>query len=129
MARLELSKINLEKGEVEIKGKGGKEYEARSLNPQSLDVIKIAMEKDHHPTKLFSIEGASINAQLRRIEDKLGIERHSNHDIRRLIAEERYDGLRSEGKSPKEALELTSRWLNHGDDRKSMIEKSYIKLT
>lgn len=129
VARLELSRINLEKGEVEIKGKGGKEYETRTLNPQSMEVIKVAMEKNHHPTKLFSIEGASINAQLRRIEDKLGIERHSNHDIRRLIAQERYDGLRAEGKSPKEALELTSRWLNHGDDRRSMLEKSYVKLS
>lgn len=58
----------------------------------------------------------------------MGLERHSNHDIRQLIAQEKYNSFREKGMSIKEAANQISKWLSHGDDRTSMLEKSYIKL-
>ena len=62
------------------------------------------------------------------MQDQLGLERHSNHDIRRLIAQEKYDSFREKGMSIKEAANETGKWLSHGDDRLNMLERSYIKL-
>lgn len=62
------------------------------------------------------------------MQDQLGLERYSNHDIRRLIAQEKYDSFRESEMSIKEAANETSKWLSHRDDRLNMLEKSYIKL-
>ncbi len=62
------------------------------------------------------------------MQDQLGLERHSNHDIRRLIAQEKYNSFREKGMSVKQAANQVSKWLSHGDDRLNMLERSYIKL-
>ncbi|XZK46581.1 hypothetical protein ACSXCQ_14880 (plasmid) [Clostridium perfringens] len=106
VARISRENINLEDKTIKfVNTKGGREL-----------------------TKDISIQGDSINRYLNRIEDKLGIERHSNHDIRRLIAQEKYDSYRKNGLSIKEAANKTSEWLSHGDNRTELLEKSYIKL-
>ncbi|HII4398346.1 TPA: hypothetical protein ACY4RQ_003043 [Clostridium perfringens] len=38
--------------------------------------------------------------------------RYSNHDIRRLIAQEKYDSYRADGLSIKDAANRTSIWLS-----------------
>ena len=58
----------------------------------------------------------------------MGLERHSNHDIRRLIAQEKYDSFRESGMSIKEAANETSKWLSHGDDRLNMLENKLYKV-
>lgn len=90
--------------------------------------MKEILEKNYHEERLLSINGDSINRYLNRVEDKLNIARHSNHDIRRLIAQEKYDSYRSQGMSIKKADSETSKWLNHNYDRTSLLEKSYIIL-
>ena len=69
---------------------------------------------------------SSINTYLRRTEDKLGIERHSFHDLRRRIAQDKYDDCRYSGLTRSESLKAVSLWLNHGENREGMLLKSYI---
>lgn len=68
----------------------------------------------------------SLNKYLSRVEDALGLERHSFHDVRRRIAQDRYDDLRHSGLSRSDALSSVSVWLNHGEKRDWMLLKSYI---
>lgn len=127
LARIKLENIDLDKGDVLIEGKGGREI-TRELNNEMKSFIKEIKAKEHHQERLFEINGSSINKQLGRIQETLGIQKHSNHDIRRLIAQEKYDSLREEGRTIKEAANETSKWLSHGDEREYMLEKSYINF-
>ena len=56
----------------------------------------------------------SINKYLLRTERKLGLEEHSFHDIRRRIAQDKYDEFRTSGMSRSDSLRAVSAWLNHG---------------
>lgn len=69
---------------------------------------------------------ASVNRQLNRVQDRLGMERHSFHSIRRRMAQDRYDSYREQGVSKAEALRLVSLSLNHGEKRDSMLATSYL---
>lgn len=125
LAQLKVNNVDFENNKIILDNtKGGKEL-TREMTPE---VKKILFERINNTTnnKIIDVKSDSINMQLRRIEDRLGIDRHSNHDIRRLIAQEKYDNYRDEGYSKKEALEKTSKWLNHVGPREQMITKSYI---
>lgn len=69
----------------------------------------------------------SINKYLRRTEDKLKIERHSFHDLRRFKAQEKYNEYRKKGLNRTEALSAVGVWLNHGENRAKMVLESYIQ--
>ena len=128
IARIKKEFINLKEKTITFKNtKGGKKL-IRDIPEDKIDFVKSVIEHNFHQDRLFSIEGKSINKYLNRVQDQLGLERHSNHDIRRLIAQEKYDFFRENGMSIKEAANETGKWLNHGDDRTSMLERSYIKL-
>lgn len=129
VARIKLENIDLDKQIITIKGKGGRTID-KPIPTDKIDLIKEIINKnfDVKNDRLLSIEGSSINKYLNRLEKKLGLKEHSNHDIRRLIAQERFDSLRKEGYSQKEAVNLTSQWLSHGNNRGDMLEKSYIKI-
>ena len=129
VARIKLSNIDLEKCIISIEGKGGKTIE----KPIPQDKISLMQEiKDQNfngkNDRLFSISGASINKQLNRLQENMNLEKHSNHDIRRLIAQEKYDQYRKDGMSIKDAANKTSNWLSHGNGRQDMLERSYIIL-
>lgn len=126
--RLKRENINIDRKEIKfINTKGGKKL-TRSIPANKVEFIKSILDKNFHQDKLFSIDGKSINRYLNRVQDNFGLERHSNHDIRRLIAQEKYNSFREEGMSIKEAANETSKWLSHGDDRQDMLERSYVKL-
>lgn len=128
IARVKKDYINLENRIIIFKNtKGGKEF-TREIPRDKVEFVRSVMEKNYDRERLFSINGGSVNKYLGRTEEKLEIEKHSNHDIRRLIAQEHYDSLREEGGTIKEAVEDTSKWLNHGEGRQAMLERSYIKL-
>ena len=128
IARIKKEFINLKEKTITFKNtKGGKKL-IRDIPEDKIDFVKSVIDHNFHQDRLFSIEGKSINKYLNRVQDQLGLERHSNHDIRRLIAQEKYDFFRENGMSIKEAANETGKWLNHGDDRTSMLERSYIKL-
>lgn len=128
IARIKKENINLKERTIKfVNTKGGKEL-TRDISENKVDFVKSILEEKFDIKQLFSIEGDSVNRYLNRIEDKLEIEKHSNHDIRRLIAQENYDKCREEGATIKEAANKTSKWLSHGDNRQDMLERSYIKL-
>ena len=128
VARISRDNINLEERTIKfVNTKGGREL-TRDIPNDRVELVKEVLEHNYHEDRLFSIKGDSINRYLNRIEDKLRIERHSNHDIRRLIAQEKFDGYRKSGLSIKDAANKTSAWLSHGDNRNELLEKSYINL-
>lgn len=127
LAQLKVNNIDLDNNKIILDNtKGGKVL----VREMTSEVRKIIIERVNNTinNKIIDIKSDSINAQLRRMEDKLGLTRHSIHDIRRLIAQEKFDTYREEGCSKKEALEKTSKWLNHVGPREKMITKSYIKI-
>ena len=128
IARIKKEFINLKDRTITFKNtKGGKKL-IRDIPEDKIDFVKSVIDHNFHQDRLFSIEGKSINKYLNRVQDQLGLKRHSNHDIRRLVAQEKYDSFREGGMSIKDAANETSKWLSHGDDRLNMLERSYIKL-
>lgn len=68
----------------------------------------------------------SVNQFLRKLEKRCELPLHSFHDIRRLLAQEHYDGLRRSGVERDKALSFTGEWLNHGPNRQKLVLKSYV---
>ena len=128
IARIKKEFISLKDKTITFKNTKGGKVLIRNIPEDKIDFVKSVIEHNFHQDRLFSIEGKSINKYLNRVQDQLGLERHSNHDIRRLIAQEKYDSFRESEMSIKEAANETSKWLSHGDDRLNMLERSYIKL-
>ena len=76
--------------------------------------------------KLIAPKDNSLNKWLRRTEDKLGLDHHSWHSVRRRIAQDKYDAYRGSGMTRMDALSKVSLWLNHGPNRQKMVKKSYV---
>ena len=128
LVRISKKNIDLENRTILFKNtKGGKEL-IREIPKIEISFVKSVIEARYDKEQLFSIAGGTVNKYLNRVEERLDLEKHSNHDIRRLIAQEKYDSYKENGHSPKEALKKTSEWLSHGEKREKMLEQSYIKL-
>lgn len=122
---IEKENINLEKKEILFTHtKGGKNIIKKIEN---IDLVKEILEKNYDEKFLFSIKSSTINRYLNRIQDKLYLERHSFHDLRRRMAQNIYDKSLEEGLSEEKALLETSKFLNHRTKRESLMERSYIK--
>lgn len=76
--------------------------------------------------KLIAPKDNSLNKWLNRTQDKLGLERHSWHSVRRRIAQDKYDAFRGSGMTRSEALSQVSLWLNHGPNREQTMKESYV---
>lgn len=125
---IKIRNIDLDRNKIVIENtKGGKTLE-RDLTPEAKKIILETLSKSSVGDKLFNLDPGSINKYLSRVQDKMGLARHSNHDIRRRIAQEKYDQYREKGDSPKEAARKTSIWLNHGANREKLLKESYIVI-
>ena len=111
---------------LHIRCKNGKWCD-RPITPAIKEIMALKHFQDSLVGDKFRpVKDNSINKQLRRIEDKLGLEHHSFHDLRRRVAQDKYDELRASGLSRSECLTAVSIWLNHGRNREQMMLKSYI---
>ena len=118
--------ITIEADRLCIKSKNGKIC-YRDITPQISDLLRSeSYQKMIVGDKFVPPKSSSINTYLRRLEDRLGLERHSFHDIRRRIAQDNYDQYRHSGLTREEALSKVSIWLNHGEKREAMLLRSYI---
>ena len=118
--------ITIEPDRLCIRSKGGK-IAYRTITSTIRQIINSEpFQKMVKDGKLIAPKDNSINKYLRRTQDKLGLERHSFHDIRRRIAQDKYDECRHIKMSKPEALSWVSKWLNHGESREKMILESYI---
>lgn len=119
--------VNINGDTLKINSKGGRVCE-REITPRVREIIEsetvraITDDKGH----IKGPKDASVNRWLNRVQDKLGLERHSFHDIRRCIAQERYDEYRNSGLDRTKSLERVGEWLNHGEHRATMVLESYI---
>lgn len=106
----------------------GNKWLTRPITPEIREIInsKIFQSMVQSDGSVKGVKDDTINKQLRRVEDKLGIERHSFHAIRRRIAQDKYNEFRSAGFSRSEALKEVSLWLNHGEKRDQLMKKSYV---
>ena len=112
---------------LEIKCKGGKVL-YREITPQIREIIDSeAFKKYLEGEKWKPVSDDAVNRYLNRVQDKLGLKRHSFHDIRRRIAQDKYDSFREAGISRSKAIDMTAVWLNHNGGREDMLRKSYIK--
>lgn len=120
------SGLKVSGSDFEIKCKGGKLLTRPITDRAAVLISKPEYAALRNGDRFKLPKSGSVNKYLSRVEKALGLERHSFHDTRRLLAQEKYDELRHAGLTRSEALSKVSVWLNHGEKRSSMILKSYI---
>jgi hypothetical protein len=120
-------RMTVEDDRMRLVCKGGKVM-YRPITPGLRDLLSDRrFDGQRSPEGGFNLPASgSVNKYLQRTEAKLGLERHSFHDIRRLLAQEHYDDLRHSGVSRSDALKDVGVWLNHGSDRETLVLTSYI---
>jgi len=130
LATIKVENIDLKNNILHLPNcKGGKNLD-REITPGLRNILdRNIKQRSISSGRVFPITENAINTYLRRTEEKLGIKgRYSNHNIRSTIAQERYDLLRNEGLSSKDAATNVSIWLNHGPNREKLLKESYIEL-
>lgn len=128
---LKIQNIHFDKNELVITNTKAGKILTRQLTPELSHLLKEIIEKkyDTSGNRLFTIENASVNRYLSRVEEKLDIlGRYSIHNLRARVAQDYYDSLRSAGFSKNEALQKTSLFLNHRTEREQMLTRSYINV-
>lgn len=117
--------INLDTKEILFTNtKGGKEIAKKITD---VNLVREILNKNYSQTALFSIKPETINRYLNRVQDKLGIERNSFHNLRRNYAQNLYNTELEKGTTEEKALLKTSKELNHRTKREKLMEQSYIK--
>lgn len=118
--------IQITGDKLHIRCKNGK-YLDRPITSRVREIMDSeAFQRLIDGDKVRAPKDNSINKYILRTERKLGLEEHSFHDLRRRIAQDRYDMLRLSGIGRSDALKAVSLWLNHGEGREKMVLKSYI---
>jgi len=110
--------------------KGGKPL-IKNLTPDTTNLLKeiISKKYDCKSERLFTIENASVNRYLSRLESTLGMNgKYSTHNIRSRVAQDYFDTLRDNGYNKYDALRETSLFLNHRTEREQMLTQSYIHI-
>lgn len=119
--------VKIAENSLKIDSKNGRVC-TRVITPKVREIIESEPFKamiDSHG-RVHAPKDDSLNKYLRRTEDRLGLERHSFHDLRRYVAQEKYDEYRHNGADRTQALNKVGEWLNHGDNRAVMVLESYI---
>ena len=119
--------IKIENNELKINSKNGRIC-TREITPEISRIINSDLFKGmvDEQGRVHAPKDNSLNKFLSRTEDRLGIERHSFHDLRRYRAQEKYDEYRNSGSDRTQALNKVGEWLNHGNKRATMVLESYI---
>lgn len=119
-------RMEVEQGRIKMTCKGGRIL-YREITPELSKLLRDEKFARFRIGSGFDFpQNDSINTYLRRTEQRLGLPRHSFHDIRRLLAQEHYDELRQAGVSRSDALSKVGEWLNHGSKRQQLVLKSYV---
>lgn len=124
-------RIRIDGQVLRVIGKGNKRYPDMKITQEIAKLLNSAEWQG----KILDSDGtfkfpkpSSINTYLRRTDDKLKIERHSFHDLRRYHATNHYDSLRRSGVERGEAIKMVNVLLNHGSNRgERMLHESYVK--
>ncbi len=119
--------VKIEDNTLKIKSKNGRIC-TRLITPQVRQIIDSNVFKSmiDERGRVHAPKDDSLNKYLRRVQDKLGLERHSFHDLRRFSAQEKYDFLRRNGVDRTQSLNMVGQWLNHGEKRAEMVLESYV---
>ena len=119
--------VKIDGNELKINSKNGRIC-TREITPEISHIINSDLFRGmvDDQGRVHAPKDDSLNKYLRRTEDRLGIERHSFHDLRRFMAQEKYDEYRRSGSDRTEALNKVGEWLNHGNKRATMVLESYV---
>lgn len=120
--------VKIDESALRINSKNGRIC-VREITPRVREIIESDVFKRmiDEQGRVHAPKDDSLNKYLRRVEDKLGLERHSFHDLRRFVAQEKYDEYRHSGADRTQALNKVGVWLNHGEKRAEMVLESYIR--
>lgn len=114
------------------KSKGARSRNIKITNEER-EYLKEKFKGYREDEYIVKIQPDSVNKSLSRTLEKLGIERFKKtksgvHAIRKMRAQEIYDEVRRQGMSKQEAMNYTSHYLGHGNDRKALIEVYVMNL-
>lgn len=132
LCNIKIEKIDFEKNTVDIKDKGNK-WITREMTQEVREILENRVnklsEKGITQGNVFNIKSDSVNKQITRIEQRLGLDdTKSMHSIRRMVAQEKFDSYREQGLDIRTATDKVSEWLSHGKNRDAMLKECYIKL-
>lgn len=122
VVQLKAQDIDLENMKMQIRGgKGGRNWTIE-IEPKDVSFLKQLTQGKAPDERLVPIREGSVNKWLSRTEEKLNITRYKEHKtqlhaIRKMVATETYDRLRTEGLSHKDAWDKVSTHLGHGQGR------------
>lgn len=130
LTTIKLENIDLKNNVLHLPNCKGKKNLDREITPGLKEILEKSIQQSNITSgRLFPITENAVNTYLRRTEEKLRIKgKYSIHNVRATIAQKYYDNLRENGTSSKDAVKMTSVWLNHGPDREKLLEKSYIEI-
>ena len=120
-------RMRVQDGYMSMKCKGGKILRRR-ITPELVALLEDPRFAQWRTSdgKFLLPKANTIANYLRNLQLRLGIEHHSFHSIRRLLAQEHYDSLRRNGMDRNQALGEVCLWLNHGPRRQALVRKSYV---
>lgn len=101
-----------------------------SINKTELSMLKEYAKGKAAEQRIIPITNNAVDRFL-RVQCKLnGLTKYAEaktgvHAIRKMVAQERYDKLRNEGKTKQEAREIVTEFLGHGKNRKD-VARVYI---
>lgn len=106
--------------------KGGRSRDIEVTKQEDKEFLLSLKERYQDYSRIVAIKEDSVNAFMRRNLEACGIREYtdaktSEHAIRKMVAQERYDELRESGLSQKESLDRVSEFLGHGENRDELM--------
>jgi integrase len=124
LAVLKPGDINVQKCEIALHGKGGRDRVV-SVDPKYLGLLQEIKQNSFSEKSCFGLKQDSITKFLNRTMVKIGIKKKypetSIHAIRKMVAQEKWDQLREQGCSKKETMQKISQFLGHGRNRTDIM--------
>lgn len=122
------SDINPEKCEITLHGKGGRDRTV-CVDMKYQPFLREIKENAFSQRSCFGLRQDSITRFLNRVMKNLGMKEKypqtSIHSIRKMVAQEKWDRVRADGGSKKEARAEVCHFLGHGRDRND-VAKVYV---
>lgn len=111
---------------VDSKGKRSREIEIKEADKAYFEALK----EKFGDGRVCPVQHESLNQALNRAMRNCGLDEYvehktSFHAIRKMVAQELYDDLKSDGQSSKDAWNEVSHFLGHGDGRDDLF-RAYI---
>ncbi|MFT4107179.1 MAG: tyrosine-type recombinase/integrase [Lacrimispora sp.] len=129
--RIRVTDVDLLNNTLKIyRSKGGRTWQIPVETDEQRELLKELIEGKRELQQLIPVRAESLNKYLHKMNERVGnknlLEQKTGfHAIRKLVAQERYNGLRKSGMCREEALNEVNKYLGHGDDRR-VLSNTYV---